>query len=189
MGYEIFTYAKLRSELKSQENVIESKEPPVQAFIDVDFARRTVKLKDFFILSYIGSDIPATNYSMNEGWKFHIALDDTDKDNIEIAWDLTKDILIEYKVRMAKIIRPGIKLAEVEGQEGKQITIYTWYNAEKSPEEWHSIMVNISSMLKENNIKPAPRAGSSSNLEDFALKTMIISLIDTSIQMKEEQYL
>ena len=87
------------------------------------------------------------------GWKFHIAVDDTNPENLSKAWNIVKDILIEYRIAQAKVIKPGVSFAKDTTQYGKQITIYYYFNP--APQrDWDKILNEIDNQLFKADIRP-----------------------------------
>lgn len=147
MPYSEFAYSTLVSNLLEAGTEIYSADNLFLAFIDVDLKTQTEK--DFYVLNYIGE---RTSYTVNAGWKFHISLDVEIPNNLSNAWDLIKDILTENKIFISKVVKPGINLSG--GQRGKEVTIYSWYNKNLSPENWIDILRQITIMLAQHDIKP-----------------------------------
>ena len=114
----------------------------------------------FIEFGYIGSDPSYTPKSPSGqtkftpgGWKLHIAVDDTDPENLAKAWNIVKNIFIEYRIAQAKIIKSGISFAEDITQYGKQITIYYFYNP--APQrDWDKIINEIDDQLDKAGIEP-----------------------------------
>lgn len=95
--------------------------------------------------SNVGSGIPKT------GWKFHITIDDNDKNNLRKAWDVIKNILITYKIQDSKVVKMDANFYKDKTQCGKQITLYYFANPDK---DWQIILTEITQALVQANIKP-----------------------------------
>ncbi len=143
--------------LFTYQNISTSKELNDEAFI---FYSR-IELSTIFIkFSYIGEDtsytpklLPGQKRFPPGGWKLHIAVDDTNPENLSRAWDIVKDILIEYRMAVSKVIKPDISLAKDTTQKGKQITIYYYFNP--APQrDWDRILNEIDNQLFQADIKP-----------------------------------
>lgn len=165
MPNEDFTYEQLVDRLKGHEHSIDSTDGNITAYIDYDY--RSGQIKDFFILSYIGRDIGRPNFSEDKGWKFHISLDDEVGGNISMGWNILKDVLIANKVRMAKVVKPNVMMADDPEQCGKQVTIYTWYNPEKSLGDWVGMIAHITTSFVQHDVIPGYKCVGSDFLEDF----------------------
>lgn len=101
-------------------------------------------------------DISKKNIAQN-GWKLHVAIDDSDPKNIAKGWDLVVDILAKHEIAEFKIIRPYHKLSiEEEAECGNQISIYCF--AEKEEKNWPKIVEEISETLEKNQIVPSPKS-------------------------------
>jgi len=80
----------------------------------------------FIKLSYFGTDpgFSAKPPFAKGGWKLHIAIEDRTEGNVDKAWNMIKDILIEQRISTSKVIKPKVSFANDTTQCGKQITIY-----------------------------------------------------------------
>jgi len=87
------------------------------------------------------------------GWKCHISIH-PESSNIEQAWNIVKDILIEHEVSSFKIVAPTKKLDDERA--GCEITIYQFENPEK---HWLHILRMIEQALIEHDIEPRKSHG------------------------------
>lgn len=120
--------------------------------VDRDDAAEFMSFREriFVSFGYIGDDErfapPLGMGRLQSGWKIHIAVS---QDNVEAAWDIVKDILIDERIAEVKVVRPGVVFDEFE--RGKQITIYQFCNPDRN---WEMILQRI-----ENALREAYRAG------------------------------
>jgi hypothetical protein len=83
------------------------------------------------------------------GWKVHISLQQTES-NIENAWNVIIDLLIEAEISQAKVLHSdAIRLGA--NQVGKQITIYL-----DDTHDWSHILHSIEDRLESANVQPGP---------------------------------
>lgn len=92
------------------------------------------------------------------GWKFHIALDDSDqtdldKGNIAHAYSIVQDVLMQHQVNTFKIV--GSTFPLIAQQARKQVTIYGTQN-DFSPEKWQEIFDEITMRFVDAEIKSKP---------------------------------
>ena len=107
----------------------------------------------FIKFAYIGGDqqFVSTNNAPG-GWKLHIAIDDSIKGNVALAWDQIVGILIEQRIAESKVLKPGESFTHMNQiQSGKQITIYQFFNPNRN---WNLIVNQIESRLRNANIVP-----------------------------------
>jgi hypothetical protein len=83
------------------------------------------------------------------GWKAHISIDDSDKENLAKAWNLVKDILIDEQL-VAKVVLPHADFYKDPDQCGKQITIYCHMTPEKN---WEDVFHKIENALSVEDIQ------------------------------------
>ena len=89
---------------------------------------------------------------VNNGWKFHVSLDDEDFANVARGWDIIKDVLIKHMVATFKVVREGQRIADLSPkQRGKQITIYQFRDPRFN---WQEIIAEITRTLTKERIKP-----------------------------------
>lgn len=86
--------------------------------------------------------------------KFHISLPENNSNMFEKGWAITKNILMNHNVNSFKIIKAGIKMSDEVGQEGKDITIYAYFNPEKDIASWELILKSINQQLIEAGVTP-----------------------------------
>lgn len=90
------------------------------------------------------------------GWKFHISLLEN-PENLKKAWDIVKDILINYRIACFKVVKnPAIPL-DIETQ-GKEITIYACADPQKDIKEWREILRLITIKFVAEGVKPGYQA-------------------------------
>lgn len=100
--------------------------------------------EDHTVFAYLRKAIPP---KQDTGWKVHISLSGENQ-NIRLAWNLIKDILIKYEIDTAKVLR--INCYYPEFQLGKEITIYD----QPTKFNWQKMLNEITELLNRNNIKP-----------------------------------
>lgn len=127
---------------------------------DYTFGSRIEDDTDFIRFAYIGEDLrykpklpSGARIFPPGGWKLHIAIDDTDPENVASAWDIVKDILIEQRIAESKVIKQGKSFVHDEMQCGKQITIYQFFNPERN---WSFIINSIERRLLSAGIRSVP---------------------------------
>lgn len=91
--------------------------------------------------------------------KFHISIDNTQKELPESDFSLGYEIIIrclaKHKVSLFKVIKPGIELAiENPMQRGKDFTIYCKNNPDYGLPDWIDILSEISNALTTASIQP-----------------------------------
>lgn len=125
-------------------------------------------------------DIEKIKKSGSYGWKIHISIDDSDRNNIETAWDCLVPVLIKYGIYYVKFYKSNFtnddKWCEKEENLwniGKRFTIYALHNLPKTKEfielfeseksvesatnsliSWNDFFNEVAETLKKNNIKP-----------------------------------
>lgn len=152
-----FSYDELR-------DVFENKKTPFHHNEEASVIANISDNKCFYELHCISTK-EKYDKKINEGWKFHVSLG-TDENNIKKAWDIIKDIVIEENLGAIKVVRSG---KEMTGdQQGKEITIYTWVNVNKTPENWVDIMSKVTTKLHENRIRPGPPAISHAHKQEHS---------------------
>lgn len=121
--------------------------------LSTNFFSRHDPKKVFIDFSYIGERFaPAAEHAKQKGgWKLHIAVDDRAPGNLVLAWNLIKDILIDYRLAQSKIIKPEVSFMSDPLQCGKQITIYQYYNPDR---DWNRVINDIERTLRHNNVAP-----------------------------------
>ncbi len=118
---------------------------------DFTFGSQIDPRKEFIGFGYIGDDSAfRPTVRAPGGWKLHIAVDDRDSENIAQAWDVIKDILIEWWIVESKVVKPGISFASDAMQCSKQITIYQFFNPER---DWQAIIQEIELRLTRAEIR------------------------------------
>lgn len=88
------------------------------------------------------------------GLKFHISLPENDRKKYAEGWNRIKDILIDEDVKFFKVADENTRMSSRTGQQGKDITIYTNRNPEKTANDWLNILIQITQSLVENEIPP-----------------------------------
>ncbi len=120
---------------------------------DITFGSHKEPETDFIKFGYIGEDLHFRPTNNNPGgWKLHIAINDSVNQGVEVAraWNIILDILIEQRISMSKVIKPGVFLTHKDkAQAGKQITIYQFFNPNR---DWNLIINQIESRLRDSNI-------------------------------------
>lgn len=86
--------------------------------------------------------------------KFHISIPEDNRHQYADAWNIIKDILINYEVGLFKVAHENAKMSSAKGQQGKDITIYTKRNSEKTLQDWQTILQKITERLVAANIPP-----------------------------------
>ncbi len=92
-----------------------------------------------------------TNYNLNTGWKFHIGVHSSD---IPRAWNIIKDILMEYRIFHAKCMlqdSANYEQTRMDGQ-GREITIYA-FNEPDDRNNWFELVHAIEEALKSQNVR------------------------------------
>jgi hypothetical protein len=91
------------------------------------------------------------------GWKFHISIDDTNRENLARGWNIVKDVLIANNITKFKIYAPESgKSMESGSNPSKQITIYAYYDLEeKNAEDWQRIIREVTLHLANEGVHPA----------------------------------
>lgn len=101
------------------------------------------------------------------GLKFHISLPEDNEEMRHSGWKIIKDILIDNHintfVNTFKVIQQGKYLSDVEGQQGKDVTIYANFNPEFRTRDWERIFQEITQRLVEAGIKPGYRPPNSTS--------------------------
>lgn len=95
------------------------------------------------------------------GLKFHISLPEDNEEMRCKGWKIIKDTLINNHintfVNTFKVIQQGKYLSEVEGQQGKDVTIYANFNPEFRTRDWERIFQDITQKLVDAGVKPGYR--------------------------------
>lgn len=91
--------------------------------------------------------------------KFHICLDNTNKDDLDSnfgqGYKIIINILIKYRVRLFKVVKPGVEIAKVTSEQaGKDFTVYCRHNPDFELKHWTFILKEINTKLLEANIQP-----------------------------------
>lgn len=91
--------------------------------------------------------------------KFHISLDNTEKDethsNFSEGYKIIIENLIKHRVKLFKVVRPGIEIAKITpSQAGKDFTVYCRNNPDYQLQHWLGILQDIHTALTEANIQP-----------------------------------
>jgi len=89
--------------------------------------------------------------------KFHVSLPDWNKDMFAEGWGIIRDILMQHRVTLFKVIRAGKSMSNTAGQAGKDVTIYASDNPEKTLIEWGQICQELTEALVRANIPPGFR--------------------------------
>lgn len=134
---ELFTYERLKQRL-----IIEGK--PILGSRYGDFAAGRIPNSVFISFGYKDNET-----EINVGWKAHISIDDSDKENLAKAWDLVKDVIIDEKL-VSKVVVPDANFYNDPVQCGKQITIYCHMTPAK---DWEDIFHRIENALCVEDIK------------------------------------
>jgi hypothetical protein len=93
-----------------------------------------------------------SNKTEKNGLKFHVNIDPND---LERVWPKLLDIFLVYQVDYFKVVRPDLfEQADDDRYTGKQITIYTYANKEKSVDAWYEIIKVIEKMLIAEGCQP-----------------------------------
>ena len=66
------------------------------------------------------------------------SIDTYEESLYEKAWQIVCDVLIEYQVKLFKIVKVGVNISSEKGEEGKDITIFAYHNKSKTRECWNS---------------------------------------------------
>lgn len=102
--------------------------------------------------------------------KFHVSLPEQNRVHFAQGWDIVKDILIDNGVRSFKVVHEDERMSEGDGsQRGKDITIYTEYNPEKSLLDWQNIIQAITNNLVAENIPPGYETAREGPRADLAI--------------------
>ncbi len=91
------------------------------------------------------------------GLKFHISLPEDDPTQFSHAWSVVFDVLAKHDIAGFKVIADYKKMSDIEGQEGKDVTIYADHNPEKTLEQWQELLQELTMALTKANIKPGYR--------------------------------
>lgn len=124
------------------------------------------KDRDFFTLTYQRSTSLTKKHE--QGWKFHISIDDAINDNsddvkngysnnLARGWNIVKDVLVKYEIYHAKAVKPGCNFSTDldKAQHGKQITTYQNLDARAdNPIFWGMVLAEIESALIAAKVKP-----------------------------------
>jgi hypothetical protein len=108
---------------------------------------------------YFGLPAVAGVGVIKAGWKFHIAINDAkgEEQNLKDAWDIVKNVAIDYGLSHVKVTAPDKYMATDHPDEpGSQITIYAFKNPHISPGKWQEILARVTLELAVNVIKPGP---------------------------------
>lgn len=84
----------------------------------------------------------------NVGWKVHLSIDDSNKVNLAMGFDLIKDIVIDEQLT-CKVVMPIADFYLDIERNGRQITIYDCGNVNK---DWENILNRMENSLIENGI-------------------------------------
>ncbi len=119
--------------------------------------------ENFIAVAYYDTDAEEAKpckegeFFKNNKLKFHIGLPENDEPMFEKGWNITKDILMNNNVGFFKIINKGLKMSDQIGQEGKDITIYAYYDPDKDLAKWQSILQTINQHLIDAKIPPGKK--------------------------------
>lgn len=159
-----FEYDELKELLSSKGMVILNKDSSFMACLDRDLSSGGQgQSKHFYDLIYIGEGSDTSDKTKAEGWKFHISLCD-----VKVGWNVLKNVLVAHKVQSSKVVVHGVQMTGV--QSGKEVTIYAWYNDEKSPKDWQKVLAEITVRLVEAKVPPGERAKSSGDKTELFFK-------------------
>lgn len=103
------------------------------------------------------------------GWKFHVSIDDNDKNNIAAGWNIVKDILVAHNVFFSKVVACDYTMEhtlreDIGVQRGKQITIYMASHPNRTVERWRVLAADITRELANANIQPSYRPDAESDI-------------------------
>jgi len=152
-------FDELNTKAKAEYNLLDKTGKPVRySFYNDDFDPESQDKDSFIIFDRLDYALLEGEFVQNSqpegGWKFHISLDE-DPENLKKAWNIIKDILIDYRVASAKILKKDAELDFIS--QGKEITIYACADPQKSLKEWQKILTRITEEFVANNIKPGYR--------------------------------
>jgi len=96
-----------------------------------------------------------------KGYKIHVAIDDSDPNNIATGWNALLNVLLKYQIIATKVITTNTKQKLVDNREqrGKQITIYACFNYSTGV-NWSEFCQTIEQVLVDAKITPAPFSNS-----------------------------
>lgn len=174
MPYEEFSYKNLNEKLYG-----DSKQKQIMGEAEEYFAvagSGGVLQKGFIFLRKIA---PVSTNESADGkifkkhqLKFHISLPENEL-RAE-GWDIIKDILINKGVHFFKIVDAEHRMSEskVDGtyQYGKDITIYTHTNPEKTLDDWQEILQTITQKLVDADIPPGYETDRSGDRADSPIQ-------------------
>lgn len=164
--YPEFNYESLVKALLTDKDFIESSDKLLFASRDIEPGGQA---KDFYVLSFNDS-MKMRNKSPDARWKFHISLNDEIEGNIARGWNVFKNVMIQYKIGMTKVVIPSIKISKTTGQTGKQITIYTWYNKNITLKQWGLILKEATTAFVRADIQPGFQCIGSFVKEEIPIK-------------------
>lgn len=65
---------------------------------------------------------------------------------------MIKEILIQHKASYFKVVRKGVKMSTDPDQRGKDVTVYAYEDINIKPEQWFTIMKEITLALTKAHI-------------------------------------
>lgn len=164
MPYEAFDFEPLNRRLLDEEQE--------EIIADGYFAMRGIgdgelgASEDFIV---VGADRPISSERCTAGrsfqrhqLKFHVSLPEDDgpespgtRVQYATGWNIVKNILIAHGVFSFKVAHRNVRMSAGNGsQRGKDITIETRQNAEKTVEDWQVILTEITEQLVAAGIPP-----------------------------------
>lgn len=89
-----------------------------------------------------------SDIATNVGWKVHLSIDDSDKENLRRGFNLIKDIVIDEKLT-CKVVQPTANFYQDQDRNGRQITIYC---ADDLDRDWQNILNSMEDLLIQEEI-------------------------------------
>ena len=191
---EDFSYKNLNT--KYYENPSHDKAKIMFDFNNIEYAVTANTPKYFFnfgqTYKILEEDKVAETQILEWKLKFHISLPEQEKkfswypfgtinsnekisnnkkiNAYEKGWNIVKRILIDNQVASFKVICAGKKMSEIEGQAGKDITIYAYQNPDKTIKDWEKIIQEITEKLVNAGINPGYKVEDNKNKFELAIK-------------------
>jgi hypothetical protein len=84
----------------------------------------------------------------NVGWKVHLSINDSDKENLRRGYNIIKDIVIDERLT-CKVVQPTADFYQDKDRNGRQITIYCAGDLER---DWENILNRMENLLIQEGV-------------------------------------
>lgn len=122
------------------------------------FAAQNVQEGSHDYIDFMYTNVKNENAKHSDQENIYITIDDTDKNNMEKAWNAILPLLIKDQVYATRVVREGSRYAHniALPKCGQQIVLRRYCDYDRSAERWNTLLTKITEELVKAEVKPGP---------------------------------